>query len=122
MQPDLTPLLSTSPWRTAISAATRLPETELVPALLEQAQLSSAQAGAAQPLALRIAGGVRERSRAGGRAGLVQGLLQEFARSSQEGVALMCLTEALLGIPDPGREPRWTRFGAAGPVRWRQSR
>ncbi len=36
----------------------------------------------------------------GGRAGLVQGLLQEFALSSQEGVALMCLAEALLRIPD----------------------
>jgi hypothetical protein len=34
------------------------------------------------------------------RAGLVQGLLQEFALSSQEGVALMCLAEALLRIPD----------------------
>jgi hypothetical protein len=30
----------------------------------------------------------------------VQGLLQEFALSSQEGVALMCLAEALLRIPD----------------------
>jgi RHH-type proline utilization regulon transcriptional repressor/proline dehydrogenase/delta 1-pyrroline-5-carboxylate dehydrogenase len=39
-------------------------------------------------------------ARAGGRAGLVQGLLQEFALSSQEGVALMCLAEALLRIPD----------------------
>ncbi|HRI19006.1 MAG TPA: proline dehydrogenase family protein, partial [Burkholderiaceae bacterium] len=38
--------------------------------------------------------------RAGGRACLVQGLLQEFALSSQEGVALMCLAEALLRIPD----------------------
>ncbi len=36
----------------------------------------------------------------GGRAGLVQGLLQEFTLSSQEGVALMCLAEALLRIPD----------------------
>ena len=30
----------------------------------------------------------------------MQGLLQEFALSSQEGVALMCLAEALLRIPD----------------------
>ncbi|MCI1740136.1 MAG: hypothetical protein LKM38_26335 [Pseudomonas veronii] len=35
-----------------------------------------------------------------GRAGIVQGLLQEFSLSSQEGVALMCLAEALLRIPD----------------------
>ena len=31
----------------------------------------------------------------------MQGLLQEFSLSSQEGVALMCLAEALLRIPDP---------------------
>jgi RHH-type proline utilization regulon transcriptional repressor/proline dehydrogenase/delta 1-pyrroline-5-carboxylate dehydrogenase len=43
---------------------------------------------------------VRERTRDSGRAGLVQGLLQEFALSSSEGVALMCLAEALLRIPD----------------------
>jgi RHH-type proline utilization regulon transcriptional repressor/proline dehydrogenase/delta 1-pyrroline-5-carboxylate dehydrogenase len=43
---------------------------------------------------------VRERARESGRAGLVQGLLQEFALSSSEGVALMCLAEALLRIPD----------------------
>ena len=33
---------------------------------------------------------------------IVQGLLQEFSLSSQEGVALMCLAEALLRIPDKG--------------------
>src|SRR6202040_2920993 len=32
--------------------------------------------------------------------GLVQGLMREYALSSQEGVALMCLAEALLRIPD----------------------
>lgn len=31
---------------------------------------------------------------------MVQGLLQEFSLSSQEGVALMCTAEALLRIPD----------------------
>ena len=31
----------------------------------------------------------------------MQGLLQEYSLSSQEGVALMCLAEALLRIPDP---------------------
>lgn len=32
--------------------------------------------------------------------GGVEGLIQEFSLSSQEGVALMCLAEALLRIPD----------------------
>ena len=100
MTPAMTPALTTSPLRTAISAATRLPEPELLPALLAQAQLSPAEAQLAETLALRIAGTVRARARSSGRAGLVQGLLQEFALSSQEGVALMCLAEALLRIPD----------------------
>ena len=47
-----------------------------------------------------IAEKLRNQKHAGGRQGLVQGLLQEFALSSAEGVALMCLAEALLRIPD----------------------
>ncbi len=96
----LTPALSTSPLRSAISAATRRTEPELLPGLVEQATLAPAQQVEVEALALRIAGGVRERAVASGRAGLVQSLLQEFALSSQEGVALMCLAEALLRIPD----------------------
>ncbi len=97
---SITPLFSPTPLRAAITAATRTPEPELLPALLAAATLAPAQAQAAHVLALRIARGVRDRARASGRAGLVQGLLQEFALSSQEGVALMCLAEALLRIPD----------------------
>jgi RHH-type proline utilization regulon transcriptional repressor/proline dehydrogenase/delta 1-pyrroline-5-carboxylate dehydrogenase len=96
----LTPPLGRSPLRAAIGALTRRPEPELLPVLLAQARLPEVAAARAQALALRIARGVRERSRERGRAGLVQGLLQEFALSSQEGVALMCLAEALLRIPD----------------------
>jgi RHH-type proline utilization regulon transcriptional repressor/proline dehydrogenase/delta 1-pyrroline-5-carboxylate dehydrogenase len=96
----LTPPLTASPLREAITALTRAPEPELLPGLLRQAALTPVRAAHAQALALRIARGVRERSREGGRAGLVQGLLQEFALSSAEGVALMCLAEALLRIPD----------------------
>ena len=98
--PPLTAWLQSSPLRAAVSAATRTPEPDLLPGLLEAARLDPAQSARAQALALRIARGVRERTRAGGRAGLVQGLLQEFALSSGEGVALMCLAEALLRIPD----------------------
>ena len=87
--------LALSPLRAAIAALTRVSEPELLPGLVEQATLPPAQADAAQALALRIARALRERARDGGRAGLVQGLLQELALSSQEGVALMCLVEAL---------------------------
>jgi RHH-type proline utilization regulon transcriptional repressor/proline dehydrogenase/delta 1-pyrroline-5-carboxylate dehydrogenase len=96
----ITPLSAPAPLRAAITASTRTPEPDLLPSLLAAATLEPHQAQAAHALALRIAGGVRARARASGRAGLVQGLLQEFALSSQEGVALMCLAEALLRIPD----------------------
>ncbi|MDM0014966.1 trifunctional transcriptional regulator/proline dehydrogenase/L-glutamate gamma-semialdehyde dehydrogenase [Variovorax sp. J22P168] len=86
--------------RASITAAWRRPEPEAVPPLLQGARLPPGMAAAAQALAHRLATRLRERKGAGGRAGLVQGLLQEYALSSQEGVALMCLAEALLRIPD----------------------
>ena len=86
--------------RAAITAAYRRPEPEVLPMLLEQARLPQAQAEAASKMALGIAEKLRNQKSAGGRQGLVQGLLQEFSLSSQEGVALMCLAEALLRIPD----------------------
>ncbi|HCE28251.1 MAG TPA: 1-pyrroline-5-carboxylate dehydrogenase, partial [Comamonadaceae bacterium] len=89
-----------SPLRKAITAACRVPEPEALAPLLEQARLPQPMEDAAQALALRIAGTLRQRKASAGRAGIVQGLLQEFALSSQEGVALMCLAEALLRIPD----------------------
>ncbi|MBK9136038.1 MAG: trifunctional transcriptional regulator/proline dehydrogenase/L-glutamate gamma-semialdehyde dehydrogenase [Betaproteobacteria bacterium] len=123
---SLTPAPARSALREAITALTRRPEPELLPGLLEQARLTEAQAAATRERALRIAGGVRQRSRAGGRAGLVQGLLQEFALSSQEGVALMCLAEALLRIPDAAtrdaliRDKIGTKVGDGAGVDWQQ--
>jgi len=86
--------------RAAITSAYRRPETECVPVLLEQARLPQAQADAAIKMARALAGKLREQKVGTGREGLVQGLIQEFSLSSQEGVALMCLAEALLRIPD----------------------
>ncbi|MBS7778991.1 trifunctional transcriptional regulator/proline dehydrogenase/L-glutamate gamma-semialdehyde dehydrogenase [Acidovorax sp. CCYZU-2555] len=87
--------------RDAITAATRRPEPEAVmAALMELARPRTDDARAANALALQLARGLRERKSASGRAGMVQGLLQEYSLSSNEGVALMCLAEALLRIPD----------------------
>ncbi len=91
---------SDTPLRQAITAACRRPEPEALAPLLAQARLPQDLADKVQALALRLARGLRERKSGSGRAGLVQGLLQEFSLSSQEGVALMCLAEALLRIPD----------------------
>jgi RHH-type transcriptional regulator, proline utilization regulon repressor / proline dehydrogenase / delta 1-pyrroline-5-carboxylate dehydrogenase len=82
--------------RAAITAAYRRPEEDCVPAILAAAALPSAAAHRAQALATRLVEGLRAKRPSGG----VEGLIQEFALSSQEGVALMCLAEALLRIPD----------------------
>ncbi len=65
--------------RQAITDAYRLPEPQALAPLLEQARLPAALSADVQALALRLARGLRERRSAGGRAGIVQGLLQEFA-------------------------------------------
>src|SRR5476649_1148660 len=84
-------ILPQSVSRSAITAAYRRPEAEAVSMLLEQA---------AHKLAYDLASKLRNQKSANGRAGMVQSLLQEFSLSSHEGVALMCLAEALLRIPD----------------------
>jgi RHH-type proline utilization regulon transcriptional repressor/proline dehydrogenase/delta 1-pyrroline-5-carboxylate dehydrogenase len=88
--------------RSAITQAWRKPEPELIAGLADQVKLDSSSQQQVQHLATRLAQGLRDRKPSAGKAGLVQGLLQEFALSSQEGVALMCLAEALLRIPDAG--------------------
>ncbi|GAA4348328.1 trifunctional transcriptional regulator/proline dehydrogenase/L-glutamate gamma-semialdehyde dehydrogenase [Variovorax defluvii] len=86
--------------RERITQAYRLSEQEAVSTLLAQASTPPELAARVNALAIRLTARLRERNGAVGRAGLVQGLLQEYALSSQEGVALMCLAEALLRIPD----------------------
>jgi RHH-type proline utilization regulon transcriptional repressor/proline dehydrogenase/delta 1-pyrroline-5-carboxylate dehydrogenase len=86
--------------RKAITAAARRPEPEAVAALLPLAQLAPEQDKAVADLARKLVTGLRRESGGSARENLVQGLLQEFSLSSDEGVALMCLAEALLRIPD----------------------
>ncbi|MGE6458582.1 trifunctional transcriptional regulator/proline dehydrogenase/L-glutamate gamma-semialdehyde dehydrogenase, partial [Klebsiella quasipneumoniae] len=92
-------ILPQSVSRAAITAAWRRPETDAVPMLLEQARLPQPLGEQAHKLAYQLAEKLRNQKTASGRAGMVQSLLQEFSLSSQEGVALMCLAEALLRIP-----------------------
>jgi RHH-type proline utilization regulon transcriptional repressor/proline dehydrogenase/delta 1-pyrroline-5-carboxylate dehydrogenase len=80
--------------RAAITSAYRRPETECLPSLIDQAR--SAQPQEVHALARRLVETLRGKGSAGG----VESLIQEFSLSSQEGVALMCLAEALLRIPD----------------------
>ena len=81
----------------AIARALRRPEPECVVPLLAEARLDAPRAAAAHTLAERLVRELRERrTRSSG----VDALMREFSLSSQEGVALMCLAEALLRVPD----------------------
>ncbi|SUB06898.1 trifunctional transcriptional regulator/proline dehydrogenase/L-glutamate gamma-semialdehyde dehydrogenase [Pantoea agglomerans] len=93
-------ILPQSVTRSAVTAAWRRPENDAVPMMLEQARLPAALAEKTHQLAYQLADKLRHQKGATGRAGMVQSLLQEFSLSSHEGVALMCLAEALLRIPD----------------------
>ncbi len=97
LAPELHPQ---SALRAAVTRACRVAEPECVPPLVAAARLAPGQVADVHAQATRLAQRLRERGGAGGKEGLVQGLIQEFALSSQEGVALMCLAEALLRIPD----------------------
>jgi len=85
-----------SPLRAAITAAYRRPEPDCVPPLLDPATLSPAATARARALARQLVEALRAKVPSGG----VEGLIHEYSLSSQEGVALMCLAEALLRIPD----------------------
>ncbi len=82
--------------RRRITDATRRPEEECLPPLLEQARMLPDAQAATRRLAASLIGALRSRRGGGG----VEGLMQEYALSSEEGIALMCLAEALLRIPD----------------------
>ncbi len=84
----------------AINTAWRRSESECVENLLTQTELSEEMNQKIYDIAFNLAHSLRDRKSASGKAGIVQGLLQEFSLSSQEGIALMCLAEALLRIPD----------------------
>src|SRR5580658_8509371 len=89
-------VVSETPLRAAITAAYRRPEPECVAPLLELAAAHSDEAQRIEALARSLVARLRAKTRSSG----VEGLIYEYSLSSQEGVALMCLAEALLRIPD----------------------
>ncbi len=93
-------ILPQSVSRAAITSAYRRSETDAVSMLIEQVRQPQSVTEQVRKLACQLAEKLRNQKTLSGRAGMVQGLLQEFSLSSQEGVALMCLAEALLRIPD----------------------
>jgi len=90
-------LVNISPLRNAITNAYRHNETEAVQYLLSQVNSYPSLQNNVAELAQKLVSSVRQqRTRASG----VDALMHEFSLSSEEGVALMCLAEALLRIPD----------------------
>src|SRR6185503_21382704 len=81
-------------------AATRRPEPESVAELIGAARMPAPTAAAVSALARELAAKLRQRSAGLRRESLAQALMQQFALSSDEGIALMCVAEALLRIPD----------------------
>ena len=97
--------------RAAITARYRADEPVVVGELLaEWDRVRPAESAVREP-ARRLVEAVRaQRAGASG----VDHLMQEFSLSSQEGIALMCLAEALLRIPDAATADRLIRDKLAG--------
>ncbi|MEY3182649.1 MAG: bifunctional protein PutA [Pseudomonadota bacterium] len=83
--------------REAIAAAYRISEAECLESLKDSVVLSSAQLSQIHDQARQLVVSVRKRRL--GKGGL-DAFLFEYDLSSEEGIALMCLAEALLRIPD----------------------
>ncbi|MBO9499174.1 MAG: trifunctional transcriptional regulator/proline dehydrogenase/L-glutamate gamma-semialdehyde dehydrogenase [Novosphingobium sp.] len=96
--------------RRAITAAYRRPEPECLAPLLDQATLPATTRQAARATASKLITALRAKHRGSG----VEGLVHEYALSSTEGVALMCLAEALLRIPDDDTRDALIRDKIAG--------
>ena len=99
------PVAMPTPLCSAITNAYRLAEPEAVAPLIEAARLTPPQSAAVAGIAGTIVGKLRRTGQPGG----VDGLMKEYSLSTQEGVALMCLAEALLRIPDSATRDRLIR-------------
>src|SRR5688572_25606425 len=81
--------------RNTLRLAYRPDENEIVRRRLAEAKLSGAQQGEAAAIARTLVKAVRGHNAAG-----LDAFLQAYDLGSDEGIALMCLAEALLRIPD----------------------
>jgi len=85
-----------SPHRTDVRAAYLADETTTVRRLADQARREPAATEAVAAEAMALTTALRETRSPG----LMEAMLAEYGLSNQEGVALMCLAEALLRVPD----------------------
>lgn len=104
------PIRPQGPLRRAITAAYRRGEAECLLPLLDQAAVSDVQRANIARTARHLIEALRGKHRGSG----IKALVQEYGLSSQEGVALMCLAEALLRIPDIATRDALIRDKIAG--------
>jgi len=90
------PVLSQIDWD-ALDLGKFSPEAEVIFGLLASTPLSAEERAAVTAEAEAL---VRTARRSARRQGVVEGFLQEFSLGTREGLALMCLAEALLRTPD----------------------
>jgi RHH-type proline utilization regulon transcriptional repressor/proline dehydrogenase/delta 1-pyrroline-5-carboxylate dehydrogenase len=97
--------------RSAISRTYLAPEDAVVTDRVRSARLSPEEQQATHALARALVLKLREVS---GKRGGVDAFMHEYALSSEEGVALMCLAEALLRVPDAETADRLIRDKIGG--------
>jgi len=90
------PATHTAPLRDQIDSGLYISEDEILPKLIEKAALSGEDRAR---IAAKGADLVRQ-IRASSEPGLMEVFLAEYGLSTDEGIALMCLAEALLRVPD----------------------
>jgi RHH-type proline utilization regulon transcriptional repressor/proline dehydrogenase/delta 1-pyrroline-5-carboxylate dehydrogenase len=96
--------------RGRISDAYRRPETVCLPPLIETATLQAHTAAAARDIARSLVIALRAKQTVGG----IENLVREYTLSNDEGVALMCLAESLLRIPDNATRDKLIRDKIGG--------
>jgi RHH-type proline utilization regulon transcriptional repressor/proline dehydrogenase/delta 1-pyrroline-5-carboxylate dehydrogenase len=108
------PLPPSDPLRQALRAAYRADEAATVERNLAAAEVSPAVQSRIEAAARRLVVEARKRRHGGGG---IDVFLSEYRLSSQEGIALLCLAEALLRIPDAATVDRLIRDKLA-PADW----
>ncbi|MBI0021532.1 trifunctional transcriptional regulator/proline dehydrogenase/L-glutamate gamma-semialdehyde dehydrogenase [Bartonella sp. W8097] len=104
------PISKQSELRKKITAAYRRAETECLKPLLDAATIDEKTKKDIAAAARHLIETMRAKYKGNG----VEGLVHEYSLSSQEGVALMCLAEALLRIPDKATRDALIRDKVAG--------
>ena len=101
----------TEPLRQALSAAYLADENGILESLIAKAKMSPAEEAATAVLARDLVSQLRvaREDKSG-----VDAFTQEYALSSEEGVVLMCLAEALLRVPDAETQDLLIRDKIAG--------